>query len=143
MKDASPIDLIGHDRRGQISASPHQEETQPVFMPVTGARSGQVPLVGVQTLGQAVAVAKSKATNRADPSHVVDGVVRYCIAKTPDSVALTSVCVADNVTLPRALSLADSGAKAALPRNDRLVNGANTALRTITHKFEDPRNLLS
>jgi alanine dehydrogenase len=50
----------------------------------------------------------------ADPTYVVDGVIRYCIANMPGGVPRTSTFALNNATLPSALTLADKGWKRAL-----------------------------
>ena len=51
----------------------------------------------------------SKATTHDHPTYVVDGIVHYCVANMPGAVARTSTYALNNVTLPRALKIADLG----------------------------------
>ena len=58
MKDATPIELIGHYICGQIKR-PDGERTQPVFDPARGEQTGEVSLASAETVADAVAAAKS------------------------------------------------------------------------------------
>ena len=67
----------------------------------------------------------SHATTHAEPTYIVDGIVHYCVANMPGAVARTSTYALNNVTLPRALRIADIGWKAALQANPHLAAGLN------------------
>ncbi|MGC3938723.1 CoA-acylating methylmalonate-semialdehyde dehydrogenase [Roseobacter sp. EG26] len=58
MKDATPIELIGHYICGQITR-PEGERTQPVFDPARGEQTGEVALATAETVAEAVAAAKA------------------------------------------------------------------------------------
>lgn len=65
----------------------------------------------------------TKPTTHADPVFTVDGVIHYCVANMPATVARTSTFALTNVTLPYVLKLADSGYKEALQSDDSLRKG--------------------
>ncbi len=67
----------------------------------------------------------SQATTHDDPVFVVDDVVHYCVANMPGAVARTSTYALNNVTLPRALAIADQGWQGALAADRHLANGLN------------------
>lgn len=58
MKDASPIEKIGHYICGQVTR-PESEKTQAVFNPATGQQTGEVSLATADTVAEAVAAAKA------------------------------------------------------------------------------------
>lgn len=64
-------------------------------------------------------------TTHADPTYVVDGVVHYCVANMPGSVARTSTFALTNATLPYALRIADMGHAQAMLRDEPLRRGLN------------------
>jgi alanine dehydrogenase len=74
----------------------------------------------------------SHATTHADPTYVVDGVIHYCVANMPGSVALTSSHALNNATLPFGLALAGKGIRALLD-DEHLLDGLNVHRGQITH----------
>ncbi|WP_299851446.1 CoA-acylating methylmalonate-semialdehyde dehydrogenase [uncultured Roseovarius sp.] len=58
MKDATPIEKIGHYICGQMKR-PDGERTQAVFNPAKGEQTGEVSLATVETVADAVAAAKA------------------------------------------------------------------------------------
>ncbi|MEQ8516798.1 MAG: NAD(P)-dependent oxidoreductase, partial [Chromatocurvus sp.] len=76
----------------------------------------------------------SHATTHDNPTYVEEGVVHYCVANMPGAVARTSTYALNNVTLPRALRIADLGWKAALAEDRHLGNGLNVCSGHITYK---------
>ncbi len=62
----------------------------------------------------------SKPTTHKEPTYAVDGIIHYCVANIPGSVARTSTFALANATAPYLLLLAEKGAK---------VIQENTALR--------------
>ena len=76
----------------------------------------------------------SRATTRADPTYVVDGIVHYCVANMPGAVARTSAFALNNATLPFALKLANLGAEAAMKADPHLAAGLNVYKGKITYK---------
>ncbi|MEO6152394.1 MAG: alanine dehydrogenase [Croceibacterium sp.] len=67
----------------------------------------------------------SHATTHDNPTFVVDGIVHYCVANMPGAVARTSTYALNNVTLPRALKIADLGWREAMRQDRHLANGLN------------------
>jgi len=67
----------------------------------------------------------SKPTTHDHPTYVVDGIVHYCVANMPGAVARTSTYALNNVTLPRALKIADLGWKQAMRFDPHLAAGLN------------------
>jgi alanine dehydrogenase len=78
--------------------------------------------------------ATSRPTTHADPTYVVDGVVHYCVANMPGAVPRTSTYALNNVTLPYALALADSGPRKALLDNPHFCLGLNVCGGNVTHR---------
>jgi alanine dehydrogenase len=74
----------------------------------------------------------SRPTTHAEPTYVVDGVVHYCVANMPGAVPRTSTYALNNVTLPYALALADSGTRALLD-NPNFCDGLNVYAGKVTH----------
>lgn len=74
----------------------------------------------------------SHPTTHADPIYEVDGIIHYCVANMPGSVARTSTYALNNATLPHLLRIADMGAKAALEADPHLRAGLNVAGGQIT-----------
>lgn len=66
----------------------------------------------------------SHPTTHEDPTFEVDGIIHYCVANMPGSVAKTSSHALNNATLPYGLALADGGWQAILANPD-LRNGLN------------------
>ncbi len=69
----------------------------------------------------------SRATNHAEPTYIVDGIVHYCVANMPGAVARTSTYALTNATLPYILRLANQGWKEALRTDGHFRNGLNVA----------------
>ncbi len=75
----------------------------------------------------------SRATTHEDPTYVVDGVVHYCVANMPGSVARTSTRALTHATLPYVLRLASSGVLA-LAQDEHLRAGLNVHNGQITNR---------
>jgi alanine dehydrogenase len=75
----------------------------------------------------------SRATTHDHPTFVVDGIVHYCVANMPGAVARTSTYALNNVTLPRALHIADMGWKEAMRADPHLANGLNVHAGRVTY----------
>jgi alanine dehydrogenase len=75
----------------------------------------------------------SHATDHADPTYEVAGVVHYCVANMPGGVPVTSSQALNNATLPFGLALANSGF-AAVVEDPRLRAGLNVHRGRLTHK---------
>ena len=75
----------------------------------------------------------SKPTTHAEPIYIVDDIVHYCVANMPGAVARTSTYALNNVTLPRALAIADKGWKRALSDDSHLANGLNVWRGKVTN----------
>lgn len=67
----------------------------------------------------------SKPTTHENPTYTVDGIIHYCVANMPGSVARTSTYALNNATLPHALAIADKGWQQALQDDLHLCNGLN------------------
>ncbi len=76
----------------------------------------------------------SKATTHDDPIYVVDGVVHYCVANMPGTVAKTSTLALTNATLPYAVEIANKGWRRAMQENAEIKLGANVITGQVTHK---------
>ena len=75
----------------------------------------------------------SHPTTHDNPTFVVDSIVHYCVANMPGAVARTSTYALNNVTLPRALKIADLGWKQALRADPDLANGLNVHAGRVTY----------
>lgn len=75
----------------------------------------------------------SRPTTHQDPTYSVADVVHYCVANIPGAVPKTSTYALNNATLPYALAIANSGAKAALQADPGLMQGLNVRAGLITH----------
>ena len=75
----------------------------------------------------------SHATTHDHPTYVVDGIVHYCVANMPGAVARTSTYALNNVTLPRALRIADHGWKQAMRFDPHLAAGLNVHAGQVTY----------
>ena len=75
----------------------------------------------------------SRPTTHAEPTFRVHKSVFYCVANMPGAVPNTSTYALTNVTLPYALSLANSGWREALKADPALALGLNTHEGAITN----------
>ena len=75
----------------------------------------------------------SHPTTHDNPTFVVDGIVHYCVANMPGAVARTSTYALNNVTLPRALKIADLGWKEAMRQDPHLAEGLNVHAGRVTY----------
>ncbi|HYD24868.1 MAG TPA: alanine dehydrogenase [Croceibacterium sp.] len=75
----------------------------------------------------------SQPTTHDHPTYVVDGIVHYCVANMPGAVARTSTYALNNVTLPRALRIADLGWKRAMRDDLHLAAGLNVHAGRVTY----------
>jgi alanine dehydrogenase len=64
-------------------------------------------------------------TTHDDPIYTVDGIVHYCVANMPGSVALTSTTALTNTTLKYGLEIADKGLETACRDNHAILSGLN------------------
>ncbi len=78
--------------------------------------------------------ATSHATTHAEPTYIVDDVVHYCVANMPGAVPHTSTFALNNATLPYIISIANKGYKAALEKDEHLMNGLNVHKGVVTCK---------
>ena len=75
----------------------------------------------------------SRPTTHDHPTFVVDGIVHYCVANMPGAVARTSTYALNNVTLPRALRIAELGWKDAMRADPHLAAGLNVHEGRVTY----------
>jgi alanine dehydrogenase len=75
----------------------------------------------------------SKPTTHSDPTYVVDGVVRYCVANMPGAVPISSTKALTNVTLPYVEAIAKHGLAAAVARDPALARGVNVLGGKVTY----------
>jgi alanine dehydrogenase len=68
----------------------------------------------------------TRPTTHSDPVFAVHEALFYCVANMPGAVPNTSTYALTNVTLPYAVSIADSGWRAAARRDPALALGVNT-----------------
>ncbi|MFT6986144.1 MAG: alanine dehydrogenase [Psychromonas sp.] len=86
--------------------------------------------------------ATSVATTHQNPTYLVDGIVHYCVANMPGTVARTATQALNNVTLPYITKLADLGYKAALLEDKHLRNGLNIgAGKVVLKEIAEAHNL--
>ena len=75
----------------------------------------------------------SRPTTHDDPTFVLDGIVHYCVGNMPGAVSRTSTYALNNVTLPRALKIAELGWKEAMRRDPYLAQGLNVHAGRVTY----------
>jgi alanine dehydrogenase len=75
----------------------------------------------------------SRPTTHDEPVYVEEGVTHYCVANMPGNVARTSTFALTNVTLPRALAIANLGLAEAVRRDPPLALGVNVCRGRFTH----------
>ena len=76
----------------------------------------------------------SKVTTHQNPVYEIDGVIHYCVANMPGSVAATSSYALNNAVLPYALQIANKGYDKALKESIHLRNGLNIYKGKIAYK---------
>lgn len=74
------------------------------------------------------------ATTFDRPIFTVDGVIHYCVANMPSSVARTSTFALTNATLPYVLKLANLGCKEATRDDQALRKGVNIYMGKLVNK---------
>jgi len=74
----------------------------------------------------------SRPTTHESPTFVIDGVVHYCVANMPGSVARTATLALNNATLPHVSAIANKGWQQALTVDPNLRNGLNVCEGSIT-----------
>lgn len=75
----------------------------------------------------------SRATTHQDPIYEVDGIMHYCVANMPGSVAWTSTLALGNATLPFVVALADKGWRRACAEDAHLAHGLNVHAGQVTY----------
>src|SRR5690606_5395798 len=75
----------------------------------------------------------SRPTTHAGLTFIVDGIVHYCVANMPGAVPRASTYALNNVTLPRALKIADLGWKEAMRQDPHLAEGLNVHAGRVTY----------
>ena len=75
----------------------------------------------------------SRPTTHDDPTFVLDGIVHYCVGNMPGAVSRTSTYALNNVTLPRALKIAELGWQEAMRRDPYLAEGLNVHAGRVTY----------
>ena len=98
---------------------------------VSRMRTGSV-LVDI-AIDQGGCFEDSRPTTHAEPTFRVHNSVFYCVANMPGAVPNTSTYALTNVTLPYAVSLANSGWREALRADPALALGLNTYDGAITN----------
>jgi alanine dehydrogenase len=76
----------------------------------------------------------SRTTTHSDPTYVVHDVVPYCVGNMPGAVPNTSTYALTNVTLPYAVSIAETGLEDALRDDPALALGLNTHQGVLTNQ---------
>ncbi|RDU72374.1 alanine dehydrogenase [Helicobacter aurati] len=76
----------------------------------------------------------SKATTHDDPIYELDGILHYCVANMPGSVAKTATLALTDSTLSFGLTIASLGAKEAALKNVAIFEGVNTCNGKCTYK---------
>ena len=76
-------------------------------------------------IDQGGCIETSHPTTHDDPVFVIDGVVHYCVANMPGSVALSATLALTSSTLPYGLLIAELGLEAAAGQSPALLQGIN------------------
>lgn len=76
----------------------------------------------------------TRPTTHKDPVFIEEGIVHYCVANMPGSVALSSTIALTSVTYPYGLAIADKGIAAAAAESSELKKGINVYLGSCTCK---------
>lgn len=76
----------------------------------------------------------SKATTHDNPVYELDGILHYCVANMPGSVAKTATLALTDSTLNFGLMIAKLGAKEAALTNEAIFEGVNTCNGKCTYK---------
>jgi alanine dehydrogenase len=76
----------------------------------------------------------TRPTTHEAPTFVTDGVVQYCVANMPGSVARTSTMALTNATLPYGLKIAGGGLEKVASENKGIADAVNTYGGECTHK---------
>lgn len=76
----------------------------------------------------------SRPTTHAEPVFVEEGIIHYCVANMPGTLARTSTRALTNATLPYALEIANKGWKEAMRDNPEIRRGANVVDGKVTYK---------
>ena len=76
----------------------------------------------------------TRPTTHKDPVFVEDGVVHYCVANMPGSVALSSTIALTSVTYPYGLAIADKGPEKAFAESEPLKRGVNLYRGSCTYR---------
>ena len=76
----------------------------------------------------------SKPTTHENPIYEVEGIVHYCVANMPGTVARTSTIALGNSTIPFILALLNKGWKSACKDDPHLLNGLNVHAGQLTCK---------
>ncbi|STQ85513.1 alanine dehydrogenase [Helicobacter muridarum] len=76
----------------------------------------------------------SNATTHDNPVYDIDGILHYCVANMPGSVARTATLALSDSTLSFGLMIANSGAKEAALKNEGIFEGVNTYNGKCTYK---------
>ncbi len=76
----------------------------------------------------------TRPTTHKDPVFIEEGVVHYCVANMPGSVALSSTIALTSVTYPYGLALADKGIQKAVAESEPLRKGVNIYMGECTYK---------
>lgn len=76
----------------------------------------------------------SKPTTHDNPVYDIDGILHYCVANMPGSVAKTATIALTDSTLNFGLMIANIGAKEAALKNESIFEGVNTCNGKCTYK---------
>ncbi len=76
----------------------------------------------------------TRPTTHTDPVFIEEGIVHYCVANMPGSVALSSTIALTSVTYPYGLAIAEKGIAAAAAESSALKKGINIYLGDCTCK---------
>jgi alanine dehydrogenase len=84
------------------------------------------------SVDQGGCIETSKPTTYDDPTFVVDGVIHYCVANIPGTVARSSTFALTNATLRYAMEMISNGVEAAIKNSVPIAKGVNTYKKQIT-----------
>ena len=84
------------------------------------------------SVDQGGCIETSRPTTYDDPTYIEEGVIHYCVANIPGTVARTSTYALTNATLPYAMNMQKKGVMQAVRENPALALGINTHKGKIT-----------
>ena len=84
------------------------------------------------SVDQGGCIETSKPTTYDNPTFVVDGVIHYCVANIPGTVARSSTFALTNTTLHYAMEIINKGVESAIRESEPIAKGVNTYKKEVT-----------